>query len=145
MSEGKGGCEAAGDNPKGKWFIGIGPPPGLGTTPGPRTLGPWSTHLRSQDGGPPLRAQGPGALGPPGRGWYLRPGGRRTPSVPLGPRTGPRARGGTVGGSGRVVLGPRGDGILRKPILVSISSTFWSLNLLEYPQRFHRFNPLMIL
>ncbi len=25
------------------------------------------------DGGPPLRAQGPGALGPPGRGWYLRP------------------------------------------------------------------------
>src|SRR6266498_3010333 len=87
MSEGKGGCEAAGDNPKGKWFIGIGPPPGLGTPPGPRTLGPWSTHLRSQDGGPPLRAQGPGALGPPGRGWYLRPGGRRTPSVPLGPRT----------------------------------------------------------
>src|SRR6266540_5422200 len=27
-----------------------------------------------KDGGPPLRAQGPGALGPPGRGWYLRPG-----------------------------------------------------------------------
>jgi len=37
------------------------------------------------DGGPPLRAQGPGALGPPGRGWdrrWVRPGyGRGTAGV----------------------------------------------------------------
>src|SRR6266542_6616414 len=42
--------------------------PTYGPTPGPRTR-----PGAKGDGGPPLRAQGPGALGPPGRGWYLRP------------------------------------------------------------------------
>ncbi len=42
--------------------------PTYGPTPGPRTR-----PGAKGDGGPPLRAQGPGALGPPGRGWYQGP------------------------------------------------------------------------